>query len=194
MVHLARLARSTPTESVSALLVWCTCLAWERAVPLGAGKQPGAGPPVLGRLYSGPCSAWRSKSSGPDPPCGSGWVCCLPAGPMGHPHVLRPLSTHRRPPPGLGQSPPERGARRRVGQASHFLSFPQTPPLPFCRSWPRLPLGGRPGGPSCTLCRPRWAALRPGLSLRPHGPSSSALSPVCGVGEPINMPVPSCPT
>ena len=35
-----------PWESVSALLILCTCLAWGMAVSLCPGKQPGAGLPA----------------------------------------------------------------------------------------------------------------------------------------------------
>lgn len=103
MVQSARPAHSTPPESVLALLIWCTCLAWEMTMSLCPRKQPRAGLPaapaappsrgvgcisepswgVLGSL------AFRLMSRA------GHWAC--PASLKGHPHArtLRLLGTQR---------------------------------------------------------------------------------------------------
>lgn len=102
MVQSARPARSTPPESVLALLIWCTCLAWEMTVSLCPGKQPRAGLPATPATPPKPVGCisepgWGGLGSLAFRPMSRAGPSTCPAGLKGYPHArtLRLLGTQR---------------------------------------------------------------------------------------------------
>lgn len=73
MVHSEHGWRAAhPRESVSALLILCTCLAWETAASTCPGKQPGAGAPGCPCGPPNPAEGIWGSARGPRAACAQG--------------------------------------------------------------------------------------------------------------------------